>query len=458
MTESSFAPPLDCTEVQEPDAAAVARTARSLPHRIVAQCLHPGVVSVIDQGVVSGTSFVTAIIIGRTCSHEDLGIYYLALTVAMLCTAVSCDLVSVPYTMHCNRHHGAAAASHAGSTLVHQLVLSLIVVACLLAFAALLSLGVEPQSLRPVSWVLVGVVPLLLLREFVRRYAFAHLALFTTLAVDVAVTVLQLGGLLLVCYFHRISVPAVYVIMGVACGLACAAWFAAARRGLHVVATRIIPDWRDHWSFGKWALAGELAGLSFYALPWMLTVAHGEAATGVFCAGNTLVGLANLFVNGMRNYLTPKTSHAYAEGGAGALSRVVRWAGLLFIAVLGAFCVAIWFAGDALTALLFGSRYAGNGLLLELLALATCADALGMTAGNGLWALDRPAANLAVEIVQLIVTLVVAVALVMPLGVLGIALALVAGRALGATLRWCVLYAFLSNQRGSNVPVYNLRR
>ena len=92
--------------------------------------------------------------------------------------------------------------------------ITLIAVVCLLMYASLLSLGVGPPSLRPVSWVLAGVMPLLLFREFVRRFAFAHLALRTAIAVDLAVTVLQLAGLLLAFYFHCLSVPTVYAIMG----------------------------------------------------------------------------------------------------------------------------------------------------------------------------------------------------------------------------------------------------
>jgi O-antigen/teichoic acid export membrane protein len=417
-----------------------------LLHWIIAQCLHPGVFSLLDQALVSGTSFFTAVLIARACSHEDLGVYYLALTIVMLCLAVTCNLVSVPYTMRCNRRRGDARASHAGSTLFHQLAITLIAVVCLLMYASLLSLGVGPQSLRPVSWVLAGVMPLLLFREFVRRFAFAHLALRTAIAVDLAVTVLQLPGLLLAFYFHRLSVPTVYAIMGGACAVACAAWFVTMRQPMRLSGARIIPDWRDHWSFGKWALAGQVAGLASCLLPWMLNAVHGATATGVLGAGNTLIGLANLFVMGMANFLTPRTAHAYAEGGAPALSSVLHRAALLFVVVLGAFCVATWFVGDVLAMLVFGSRYAGHGTLITVLALATLADALGITAVSGLWVLDRAAANLAIDVVQLLVTLAVAAGLVLPLGALGIALALLAGRLAGSALRWRLLRESLRNR------------
>ena len=128
------------------------------------------------------------------------------------------------------------------------------------------------------------------------------------------------------------------------------------------------------------------------------------------------------------------------------LSSVLHRAALLFVVVLGAFCVATWFVGDVLAMLVFGSRYAGHGTLITVLALATLADALGITAVSGLWVLDRAAANLAIDVVQLLVTLAVAAGLVLPLGALGIALALLAGRLAGSALRWRLLRESLRNR------------
>ena len=47
---------------------------------------------------------------------------------------------------------------------------------------------------------------------------------------------------------------------------------------LRIKLSRIASDWRDHWSFGRWALPGQLAGLAFYMLPWMLVAVLGEPA------------------------------------------------------------------------------------------------------------------------------------------------------------------------------------
>ena len=68
--------------------------------------------AVVDQGVVSGTSFLTSVIIGRLGSQEDLGVYSLSLSLVMLLRGVQGELVCSPYTVYCNRHEGAALPSY----------------------------------------------------------------------------------------------------------------------------------------------------------------------------------------------------------------------------------------------------------------------------------------------------------------------------------------------------------
>jgi O-antigen/teichoic acid export membrane protein len=190
-----------------------------------------------------------------------------------------------------------------------------------------------------------------------------------------------------------------------------------------------------------------LTGFAFYILPWLLAMTHGEADTGMFAASNTLVGLANLFVIGLCNFLTPKSAQAFAREGSEGLSRVLRKATIVFIASLGLFCLIAAFLGNYLALIVYGAKYHGAGPIIAVLSVATLLDALGLTANNGLWAIDRPAANFPADIAQLIVTLGMALWFVFPLGPLGIAIAMVLGRTAGALLRWITLWGLMDTSR-----------
>jgi len=291
------------------------------------------------------------------------------------------------------------------------------------------------------------VIPFILLRDFARRFSFAHLALETAIIMDLSVSALQVAGLLVLWRLGLLSAAAVYGVMGAACGVAAAGWWFLRKQPVRFSRRGFLRDWRQNWSFGRWALTGQTTGLAFYALPWLLAIVRGEAETGKLAVCTTLVGLSNLFVMGLNNYLMPKAAHAIARDGVDALGGVLRKALLAAAGVLGGLCVGVFLVGHLVARIVFGPMYADTGSLLSVLALAALTDSLGQTAGAGLWAMDRPAANFTADLVQVLVTLAVAIWLVFSLGALGIAVAIVAGRVVGASVRWVILWELMEHGR-----------
>jgi O-antigen/teichoic acid export membrane protein len=423
----------DSPGVLTPDEAS---TAAAAPERLVQSSLY----SIFDQGVVSGTNFLTTLVIARSCSQEELGVYSLAWTVILFLAAVQGNLITVPYTMYCHRRTGPSLATYAGSTFLHQLSTSVLAVTCFFVLDVILAAGFGPERLRPAAFVLMGVIPFILLREYARRFPFAHLALTTAVVVDVVVAVVQLAALLALRWFGMLSAAAVYGVMGASCALAAACWWLLDDQPMQFSRERYFADWRRNWSFGRWAMLSQLTGLGFYILPWMLTAVHNEAQTGELAACTTLVGLSNLFVMGLNNLLMPKAARAYADRGPHALCGVLRKTLLFAALVLGSLCILFFFTGNYLGGILFGKEYADTGLVIAVLSLATLVDALGLIASTGLWAMDRPSYTIIGDVAQLAATLGMAVWLVFPLGALGIALALVVGRTAGAAVRWATLW------------------
>jgi O-antigen/teichoic acid export membrane protein len=402
-----------------------------------------GIVSIIDQGTVSATNFATTLILARLCSQADLGVYYLAWTTVLFITAMQNNLVSVPYTVYSPHRHGESLHTYFGSALVHQVATSLLAILLLLGLVLVVSLGGAPPALRPVALVLLGAMPLITFREFVRRFALAHLQVGAALALDVVVAVVQVGSLALLALFGSLSVPIVYGVMGGACAVASLSWLVFTRHPMRFVPSEIVSDWRQNWGFARWALACQFTGLCFHALPWLLTFTHGAAAAGVLAAATALVGPANLFMNGLWNFLTPKAARAYAGEGRQGLGRVLQKASLAYVVALGAFCLLMVLAGDPLGTLVYGEKYGGIGMVLAMLAFATMVNGLGLTASSGLWAMDRPSANFAADAIQMAVMLAAGVCLVGRFEVLGIAAAIAIGWTVGMAIRWGTLWRLL---------------
>ena len=400
-----------------------------------------GSLALFDQALVSGTNFATSVIIGRLCSKEELGLYALALSILLIARGIQDQVVGTPYMVYCNHRSGKALSSYTGSILVHQLGLSLAVMIGLLGIIGLNMAGIGPAKLTPTVWALLGAIPFLLLRDWIRQVNFAHLHMPVAILLDLTVCVLQLTSLLVLARLGLLAVTAVYLVMGLSSAIAVLGWFLLRRQPLHFIPSRIIADWWHNWSLAKWALGCLLLSSTVpYIAPWTLAAAHGVQATGVLAACTSLAGVAQMFLMGMSNYISPQTARAYATGGIVELRRVLFKAALLLGATIGSFCLLLLLAGGRLLVLVYGSKYAGYGVVVACAAGYVLALAYDTLAANALWAMERPQANFAGNLSALLVTAAMAFLLIRPLGPAGAALTTFSGVAAGAAIRGVTVF------------------
>ncbi len=393
--------------------------------------------SVIDQGVVSGTSFATSVLLGRFATQEDLGVYYLALIVVYFARGVQEQLVSAPYMIYCGRKEGRELAEYAGSALIHQCA---VMAATAVVLLVALLLGVLPGPVASAFWLLALAAPLMLMREFSRQMSFAHLDLARATALDVTAAGLQFFALFGLAMSGRLSVMNTLAVLALSSGVATIGWLATSRQGMIARAAATVRDWFHNWVFARWALASQLlASTTPYVMPWVIAVTHGEAQTGLLGACSTLVGLSNTFLQGLCNYLSPRAAQAFSRGGLSELRGVLVKTALLFAATLGGLAIAAFLFGEQVAMLVYGPQFVGAGPIISVLSLSVLANSLGVVAGNGLWAIERPSANFVADLCSLVVVVVTAIVLVPLWGPLGAATATLAGTASDAAVRLWIL-------------------
>ncbi len=395
--------------------------------------------AVVDQMIVSATSFATAVIIGRTTSPDDLGAYYLTLSIVFLALGLQYQMIVAPYSVFAHHRRGRELREYAGSTWVHQFLFTGIV-------ALSLYLAV------PISWLfgwhevfsgataLAIALPLLLLREAIRRFSYAHLKLATPVAIDITVAVVQLSSLAVLGYLGLLSLWTIYAAMATACALAAAAWYVVDHPPLRFIRQRFLTDWCHNWAFSRWAVPTFLlTNLTDYALLWIVGIVSGVAVAGTLGACVTLVGLSNVFVTGVSNVLTVQAAKAFADGGRKELVRVLTGAATLMAGALGSLCLLVTLAGDWLPVFVYGDQYLDCGTMVILLAFARLSGSLGVVAANGLWAIAQPRLNFLADICSVLTTALAVTFLVYPFGAQGAATALLIGAFIDATVRWLTL-------------------
>lgn len=382
----------------------------------------PGAVAVADQSVASLANFLTGVILARALLPEGFGFYMLGLSIILLMLDLQTTITTTPYMVYRPRLIGRERARYLGSTMVEQIALStLLIVVLATAWVALRS-GDGDAGIVSVLIALVVSLGFILFRDFVRRVCFAHLKPATALLVDSSVTLLQLGGLILLAWLGEITVFRAFLILGGAAGAVSLGWLIANRRAIEVDTRDVKADIRKNLSFGKWPLmSGIVWSASMQIYPWLLVAFHGSASAGIWAAGLGVMALGNPLLLGLQNYLGPRIATDYAQQGLAGLRGSVRHGAIIFAALMGPLAAVIAVAGGLIATLIYGQAYSGNGTLIALLILSLFVSSIAFSFSRGLFALERADIDFKVNLVAFALMLTVGIWLAYTFGVVGAA-------------------------------------
>jgi O-antigen/teichoic acid export membrane protein len=374
--------------------------------------------------VVSGTSFLTTILIGRGLGKHQLGLYVLAYSIVVVLLEVQNSFIASPYTMKSPQLDLPAQARYTGSALVLTIGLSAIAAVVLFAVGIIFPAKSGLGEVKPLFLIVSLIAAPLLLREFGRRVCFAHFHVREVLFLDSLGSVIQIGGLLLLIYFGSRSLRSVYWLIASASGITAIVWWSSWRHKTVITFDGALLALRNTWSFGMWVLTGNLAiVLSQQVYPWYLGSLKGPDATATFATCTYLLALVNPFLTGVGNYLGPVTANASIRGDS-ELSRVVMRASLLLFLVVGMFSLAIVMFGNHLLQLLYGAGYRIDIHVLAVLGASVVVLNSTLAVGFGFWAIGRPDVNLKINSLAIVLAVTAGPLLVWLYGLVGAAFGL----------------------------------
>lgn len=405
-----------------------------------------GFLSVTDQAVVSGTNFLTSVIVGRACGPDELGNYALGFTLYCLAVCVQRALISFPFTFYHHRLHGMEQRVFSGSTLAHLAAFGFVVMAMLGVASIALDFSGKWQELVPLVRILAVTFPLAFLVEFARRFVLARLEMTKLLVLDIALATIQLGGLILLASLGWLSAQSAYVVIGIATAIMGSAWLALARPMFAIRWSNVLADAVRNWRYGRWMLAGQLTLFARDSmLIWLVAWELGTVSAGIFAACCTFVKLTSPLPMAAANVLFPSAARAFADGDIAKVRRLANQS-VAAICALSAPVVAILvFAGGRLLTKAYGEAFSGAGAVVCLLAFGAISDAFDTGATSGLFAIGRPNLHFIANLVGVLAMLATAVALVPISGILGAAQAWLIGRCLTTSVQ-SVAFLRLSQQ------------
>ena len=398
--------------------------------------------ALVDQAVVSATSFLTTVIIGRCTDPSQLGAYAIGISVLASVFTIQGSTITIPYSIQRHRPLGTLT-EHAGSSLAHSGLLSAAVTIVLTLTALGLFAGGAASELIAMTWALASVAPFALFREFCRQFAFTHLQMARVLTLDVAVAAIQLSLLSWLGSTGRLSAVAACSALGVSCGVVAVTWLYLTRASFAIRAGQFSATMRQSWGLGKWLFANQITvQVQQYIVYWLSVVIAGAAVTGVYAACMSVVSFANPLISGFGNIMTPRSVLAWKEGGGAGLRRQTVQDTLLLGAAMTTFCVVVLLAGENVMRFLYHSEeYGGHGHTVTVLAFAMLASAVGMPASYAMGSMERPHATVGIGMVGAVLTVVLVGWLMASWGLLGAAYGFLSGNVIRSVGLWV---AFLS--------------
>jgi O-antigen/teichoic acid export membrane protein len=330
---------------------------------------------------------------------------------------------------------------YANFSLRLSFLLSSLGVVAIVAFALSYPLNHEQQFSTVL--VLAGIVPFVMMREFARRYAFAHLRTLQALYLDISVAMLTVLGLGLLGWTAKMSTTSAFAVIGISCGFAALTWRYILRQEFTPVLGQYGEKLTTTWNLGKWFLAGQLAiQAQGYVVYWLSLAVAGTSVTGIYAACMSIVALANPVLYGFFNLLLPKfVGVLKAEGGRGLFRQALLDALVLFVLML-IFCTIIGFFGEIIMGLLYpNGEYAANSNILSILALASMAAAIGVPASLALASAERGRIVAIVTFGTVVLNVVLVWVLMAKYGLWGAALGTLLAESIGSAGRWLSLVA-----------------
>jgi O-antigen/teichoic acid export membrane protein len=288
--------------------------------------------AIADQGVVSLGNFLTTIILARTVSPHEYGVWTVTFGLILFLNVLPASLITYPLVVRLASQN----EDRAGELIVAALVLTTV-----LALPQMLVLFCVSSLIGGAALALWACFGLLLwqVQETTRRVLMARMAFRAALFTDAISYLGQAGLFSLMARSGTLSTHNGFAVIGLTCGLAALAQLLLIRTQLRVRITGAIKirDWMStFWNTGRWVLGSNLlTNLSLHAAPWALFLLRGPAEAAGFQAVSNLMGVSHPIVLSLGNVVVPAAARARVTAGLLAARRVAlrhgSQAGLLLL-------------------------------------------------------------------------------------------------------------------------------
>src|SRR5579862_165665 len=345
--------------------------AGSFTNRLV-RWVSKGGLAILDQGLISGSNFLVSILLARWLMPDQYGAYAVAFGIYMMLVLVYQSLVLEPMGVF-----GGSVFRHNLRGYVRTLV-SLHITLSVCIFSALLiswAVSHHVNSGSAVTGALAGIAfasPCLMAFSLARRCFYVELSPAPAAAGAFIYSTVVLAGLYLVYQRSLLSPFVAFLLLGSGALVTGIVLMFGVRSKLSGTgaAPSLGEAWHRHWRYGRWALAGCIAGwLPSYIYFPLLSSFTGMAESGQLKALMNLTLPFEQMKGALVMLVLPyaaRIAEQNGKAGARALGTRLTWASIIGAVMYWAFIIPLH---KPVFHLLYSDRYTDVAYLLPALAL-----------------------------------------------------------------------------------------
>lgn len=316
------------------------------------------ILSIADQGVTSGASFVLSILLARWLSPAEYGGYAVAFSVFLFLFGFYSALILEPMSVLGPARHNEHLSKYLGDLVwIHT---GLAVGLALVLAATALVLGMMDSTLEAPFLGLALAMPFVLLFWLLRRACYLKTRPNLALKGSLLYAVFLLLGLLIVQMADRVSSLNAYILTGMASiGASLVLWRSldvGAKEASRVMASsgiRIV--WAEQWAYGRWIVAASFAhGLSNTLYLPLIGGFVGLAQAGAFRAMQSLVLPLQEALIALGLLLLPWISGQRAVQGEDYLKRTASRVILMNVSLASSYALFLVALGQRVVKVLYG--------------------------------------------------------------------------------------------------------
>ncbi len=329
--------------------------------------------TVIDQALVSGTNFITGLILARILGIEAYGLFILLTGVILFTSNIQNAMIVSPMMVSGPAHKHDTAHQYYQATAVLQATFTIVTLLLVITIGTLLNNTILDSFINDLILPLALATTGLLLQEYFRRYFFSIKNPVQALINDALSYGLQIITIIAIHFIYGINIELCLYIMAITSYIAVIHGIISSRLLIQInkiSLKKLIDVYSEHWVFGKWLLAKNITyWFGTQMVIYMTGIFLSIAAVGAMGAARNIVGVANILFLALENFATPRASQSFMRDGIDGLSKYTRRLAIVGGAATAGIVLIASIAPEFWLNLVYSDEYKGYGWVVIAWAL-----------------------------------------------------------------------------------------